>query len=62
MTTTTKTPDLFRTRFHRDGTVTLWNVFVQSWERYHAGDVSDDLLATLGERTRRRITRMINRK
>ena len=34
------------TKFHADGTVTVWNVYIQMWLR--TGCPSDRLLATLG--------------
>lgn len=48
----------YRTRFHRDGTVTLWSVYHQQWERWDAAAVSEGTLATLPKRERDRIGRM----
>jgi hypothetical protein len=38
---------------HRDGTVTIWNVFTQAWERTRRP--SDAVLASLDPRTRARV-------
>ena len=53
---TTKT-NQFRTRFHRDGSVTVWNVFTQGWQRRPASMVHDEILATLPRNERDRIAR-----
>lgn len=42
---------------HRDGTVSLWNVMTQTWERWPAGAIPDDVLAALPEVQRQRIQR-----
>lgn len=55
---TTKTIDPFRTTYHRDGDVTLWDVFRQQWLRVPAANVSDEILATLSPKVRDRIERM----
>lgn len=34
-------PD-FRPTLHRDGTVSFWNVFSQSWERCHVSKIHPD--------------------
>ena len=47
--------DGMNTKFHRDQTVTVWNVFSQQWERFRT--VPDHILATLSERERTRIGR-----
>jgi hypothetical protein len=52
------TNDAYKTTFHRDGTVTLWNVFRQQWTRRDAAAISDELLATLTPAERARIERM----
>jgi len=53
-----RTADPFRTTYHRDGTVTLWSVYRQQWERQHVDDLSDETLATLRPAERDRIARM----
>jgi len=54
MTTTKKTnQDPYRTVCHKDGTVTLWDVYVQNWVR--GSTVSDRVLASLGADERRRV-------
>lgn len=41
------------TKFHRDGTVTLWSVQCQSWQRL--SHVSAETLASLPAQERRRV-------
>lgn len=57
MTTTTsktrKSP--YATTFHRDGTVTVWDVYTQSWSR--TSRPSDNVLASLAESERNRVIR-----
>ena len=55
----------YSTTHHRDGTVTVWNVFTQSWERMSCAALvqaceqphGNLVLPTLPERDRRRIIR-----
>ena len=55
----------YTTRYHRDGTVTLWDVYSQQWRRLSASYLVGQcerafgnlLLPTLPERDRRRIVR-----
>lgn len=47
----------FKTTFHRD-TVTVWNVYTQTWMRCPAGQISDSVLASLLSPERERIVRM----
>lgn len=49
---------MYSTTYHRDGTVTVWDVYRQGWRRLRADRISDSLLATLTERERARIERM----
>ena len=42
-----------KTKFHRDGTFTVWNVFTQQWER--TSKPSDRVLASLPKPERKRI-------
>ena len=51
----------YKTTYHRDGTVTVWNVYTQQWERIAADQVSDQILASLNETERRRIAKMAER-
>lgn len=51
----------YETTYHRDGTVTLWDVYKQQWERVAAENVSDEILASLTETERSRIGRMAER-
>jgi hypothetical protein len=53
---TTRAP--YATTYHRDGTVTLWHVYEQAWQRIDVREISDETLATLSLAERRRIARM----
>jgi hypothetical protein len=49
---------MFRTIFHKDHTVTVWNVYTQEWLRHAARNgLSDRVLASLSEAERSRIER-----
>ena len=56
----------YQTKFHRDGTVTLWNVYTQQWVRVSAQSLvaqcerpfGNMLLPTLPESERARIERV----
>ena len=56
----------YQTKFHRDGTVTLWDVFAQQWTRKSARDLvaqcerpfGNLLLPTLPAQERQRVIRM----
>ena len=52
------TKDPYATTLHRDGTVTLWDVYSQSWKRLNVCAISDRTMATLSGRERDRIERM----
>jgi hypothetical protein len=56
-----KTSSPFRTKFNRDGSVTIWSVYRQQWERMPASEVSDETLASLPAAERERIIRMAAR-
>ena len=43
----------YKTIFHRDKTITVWNIFTQSWLR--TNNPSDRLLSSLNEQERNRI-------
>lgn len=59
MSTTTKTAKgAYATTFHRDGSVTVWNVYTQGWQRRPASSVSDEVLASLPANERTRVVRM----
>lgn len=47
----------YKTVFHRDGTVTVWDVYTQQWRRMGAESLASEarLMATLREAERRRI-------
>lgn len=42
-----------RTTYHKDGSVTVWDVYTQTWLR--TTRPSDRILASLGEGERRRV-------
>lgn len=44
-----------RTTYHRDGTVTIWDVYAQSWTRTR--HPSNAILASLDRRERKRVMR-----
>lgn len=47
-----------KTKFHRDNTVTVWNVYTQQWERGRAESVPAEVLASLPAAERERIQRV----
>ncbi len=47
----------YKTTYHRDGTVTYWNVYAQQWRRVKASDMSAENLATMDNEERARIER-----
>ena len=49
----------YTTKFHRDGSVTYWDVFFQGWARVSALSVSDRALATLNDGDRARVAATI---
>jgi hypothetical protein len=50
-----KNQDPYRTKFHFDGTVTVWSVYAQQWQR--TSRPSDEILASLGWKERERVMR-----
>ena len=48
---------MFSTKYHRDGTVTVWDVYAQQWTRTAAP--SDEVLASLGAKERERVRRHV---
>jgi len=50
-----KAKSRYATTYHRDNTVTIWNVFQQAWERL--AQVPDHVLFTLGDAERERVKR-----
>lgn len=46
----------WETTYHRDGTVTIWNVYTQSWDR-RIHRPSDEVLSSLDSRERERVIR-----
>ena len=53
--TRTTAPKTGRTTYHRDGTVTIWDVYQQSWVR--GFQLRDELLASLNDGERDRVLR-----
>lgn len=49
----------YRTTYHKDGTVSYWNVYTQQWERCEAGEIDDRILASMNQQERDRIARMV---
>ena len=50
---------MHKVTFHRDGTITFWDVYAQSWERTSAP--ADRDLASMGPRVRARVLRHLGR-
>lgn len=48
----------YKTTYHRDGSVTLWDIYQQRWTRVRASRISDDVLSTLSPEERKRIAKM----
>ena len=55
---TNKQRDPFKSTFHRDGSVTVWNVYRQGWQRAAAESISDSVLASLSGQERARVQRL----
>lgn len=49
----------YKTKFHRNGEVTFWNVYEQNWNRVRAKSISDQNLASMNKKDRERILKMI---
>jgi hypothetical protein len=54
-----KKKDLFGTTFHRDGSITVWDVYEQRWRRTSRPD--DEILASLSVKERERVEKHISR-
>lgn len=50
-----------RNTYHRDGTVTYWDVYAQTWRRTPATAIRARILASMSERERTRIARLAAR-
>lgn len=48
-----------KTKYHRDGSVTLWDIYAQAWRRIRASRISDEIMASLSPEERKRITRIV---
>jgi len=53
-----KAPKAYGSTYHRDGTITYWDVYLQRWRR--SSQLSDRALATLGAGERDRVLRHTN--
>lgn len=51
---------MYRTKFHRDGTVTVWNVYTQTWIR--TSRPSDAVLASMANEERAKVIAHCGRK
>jgi hypothetical protein len=51
-------PHPYANVYHRDGTVTYWDVYSQSWARVRADRISDRTLSTMSDEERARIHRI----
>jgi len=49
---------MYNPTFHRDNTVTFWQVYEQRWVRCAASRISDAELACMSDSERRRVARM----
>lgn len=49
-----------KSKLHRDGTVTLWDVYEQRWKRVK--HVTDEVMATLPRKERERILRHFGKR
>jgi len=49
-------------KYHRDGTVTFWSVYQQSWTRCDAARIDHAELAAMNDGERKRIARLEMRK
>jgi hypothetical protein len=54
------TKSRYATTYHRDNTVTIWDVYQQAWVRLW--QVSDQILASLGDAERERVKRHTGRR
>ena len=45
----------YQTKYHRDSSVTIWNVYSQQWQR--TSYPSDNVLASLSDKERERVIR-----
>jgi hypothetical protein len=50
--------NMYKTKYHKDQSVTLWNVYTQTWQRVRASRISSEILASLSSAERTRIARM----
>ena len=47
--------------YHRDGTVTYWDVYRQAWARIDADLMSDEAIASLTAAERDKVARLVTR-
>ena len=49
----------YKTKFHRDGSITYWSVYCQVWVR-HAWDIPDEELAAMSQPDREKSIRILD--
>lgn len=47
-----------KTKYHKDNTVTFWNIYLQQWQRLSVSNIPATILATLSDSERVRIAKM----
>lgn len=47
----------YKTTYHRDGTITYWDVYEQVWHRASSADISDRIMASFSHEEREKIER-----
>ena len=55
----TKKTSLFASTFHRDGTITFWDVYQQQWRRQFPAHISDENLAAMSANDRAQTLRSL---
>ena len=48
----------YKSKFHRDNTVSLWDIYQQRWTRVRASRVPAEILSSLSPEERKRIAKM----
>lgn len=52
---------MFKITYHRDGTISFWNVFEQAWQRRNPARISDEVMASFSYEERNKIDRFVKR-
>jgi len=50
-----------KTKFHRDGTITYWSVYKQSWQ-HRVSSIPNEELAAMNEKERSRVMKHLKMK